>query len=99
MFVEFCRRIFLDNPDKTICDIEMQVANHENMMYRILYYWAKLYSSEITEGEYYDKLHKTICILITNYEVKEMNFMNKYHTKWQIQEEEYSKNTETFENY
>ncbi len=79
-------------PDKTICDIEMQVANHEKMMYRILYYWSKLYSSKITEGEHYEKLHKTICILITDYSVKEMRFIDKYHTKWQIQEEEYSKN-------
>ena len=79
-------------PDKTICDIEMQVANHENMMYRILYYWSKLYTAEITEGEHYKDLHKTICILITDYNVKEMRFIDKYHTKWQIQEEQYSKN-------
>jgi len=82
-------RADLDNGE--ICNVEMQVAQKKNIEKRILYYWSKLYSSGIKEGEDYIKLPKTIAILITNFEVDIAKSIPKFHTKWEIREEEYSK--------
>lgn len=65
-------------------NIELQIVDRKNIVERILYYWSKLYSRQIKTGEEYEKLSKTIVILITNYEIK--NIDEDYHTKWQIME-------------
>ena len=50
-----------------------------------------MYSKSIKEGENYEKLEKTIAILITDYELKGLKEIKKYMTKWNIREEEYQK--------
>lgn len=65
-------------------NIELQIVDRKNIVERILYYWSKLYSRQIRTGEDYEKLSKTIVILITNYEIK--NIDEDYHIKWQIME-------------
>ena len=80
----------LDN--QVLCDIEMQVVNHRNIEKRILFYWSKLYSSTIKSGKNYDKLNKTICILIANYELSNLKEILKGHTEWKIREKDF-KNT------
>ena len=82
-------KVRLDND--IVCDIEMQVAKNDNIEKRIMFYWSKLYSSEIHSGEDYDVLHKTIVILIADFELDNLQIIPKYHTKWQIREEEYRK--------
>jgi len=82
-------RVNLDNGE--ICNIEMQVVQQKNIEKRILYYWSKLYASGIKQGQDYEKLHKTIVILIANFEIDIIKDIPKYHTKWEIREEEYSK--------
>ena len=69
----------------------MQVAKNDNIEKRIIFYWSKLYSSEIHKGEDYNELHKTIVILIADFELEKLEEIKKFHTKWQIREEEYSK--------
>ena len=49
------------------CDIEMQVVNKSNIEKRLLYYWSKLFSKNIVQGENYKILKKTIIILFANY--------------------------------
>ncbi len=73
------------------CDIEMQVVDKKNIEKRILYYWSKMYNKSIKEGENYEKLEKSIVILITNYELEGLKEIKKYMTKWEIREEEYPK--------
>ena len=73
------------------CNIEMQVVDQKDIEKRILFYWSKLYYSGINEGEGYRKLKKTIVILIANFDVDAIKEVPKYHTKWEIREEEYSK--------
>ena len=51
---------------------------------RILYYWSKTYSKQLKRGENYKDLNKTIGILITNYEIKELKEIDELDTKWQI---------------
>ena len=76
--------------DETIVNIEMQIVQNSNIEKRILFYWSKLYYSQIKIGENYNKLNKTIVILIADFELDNLEGIEKYHTKWQIREEKYS---------
>lgn len=75
--------------NKEEIDIEMQVAYQNQIIDRILWYWAKLYSNTVKKSEMYDVSKRTIIILFAVEEIKEINKINKYHTKWNIREEEY----------
>ncbi len=77
--------------DDSICNIEMQMVQNSNIEKRIMFYWSKLYFSGIHAGEDYNKLNKTIVILIANFELDTIEEIPKYHTKWEIREENYSK--------
>ena len=56
---------------------------------RLLFYWSKLYTKNINKGQDYNSLCKTIVILIANFELDKLKNIPKFHTKWQIREEEY----------
>lgn len=73
------------------CNIEMQVVDKKNIEKRILFYWSKMYNMSIKEGDDYEKLEKSIAILITDYELEGLKEIEKYITKWNIREEEYQK--------
>ena len=68
----------------TICQIEMQMSDEHNTVQRILWYWSKTYAGQIKRGELYKDLKKTIGIIITNYEIKELDGIEDLSTKWQI---------------
>ena len=70
-------------------DIEMQVTKSEYIAERILWYWSKLYAGSIEKGEGYNSTKKAICILITDFKLEKLKEIEKYHTKWNIREEEY----------
>ena len=70
--------------DGTICQIEMQMSDDKDIIKRILYYWSKIYSKQLKRGEYYKDLKKTIGILITNYEIKELEGVENLDSKWRI---------------
>ncbi len=80
------RAIINDNVE---CDIEMQLSTHEKMMERFLYYWSKIYASNLQIGEKYSELRKTISIIIINDNIEQFKEIIKAHTKWQIREEKY----------
>ena len=72
--------------DGEICNIEIQLSNKKNFKERILEYWAKLYSGQLTKGQDYIKLKRTILIAIIDFDIKQ--FINEgYHTKWRIRED------------
>lgn len=50
-----------------IINIEIQLKNEYNMIKRSLYYWSKMFEGQLTEGQKYDTLAKTICINILNF--------------------------------
>ena len=75
--------------NKITCNLEMQVVKYSNIEKRILYYWSKLYTSGIREGEDYNVLDKTIIILIADFELDITKDIPKTRTKWEIREEEY----------
>lgn len=71
------------------CDIEMQVSDNKDIEDRLLFYWSSMYNKQIELGDRYINLKKTIVILFSNYELKRLNKIKKYLTKWQIRESEY----------
>ena len=63
-------------------NIEIQVKNEYNMIKRSLYYWSKMYESQLTKGQDYDSLSRTICINILDFKyLKNDNFHNCYRLK------------------
>ena len=70
----------------TICQIEMQMSDEHNTVQRMLWYWSKTYVEQIKRGDLYKDLKKTIGIIITNYEIKELDGIEDLSTKWQITE-------------
>jgi predicted transposase/invertase (TIGR01784 family) len=48
----------------TYVNVEMQLFNTPGLPARALYYWAKLFSSQLHQGEDYSSLKKTISIVI-----------------------------------
>ena len=79
----------IDN--ESVCDIEMQVVKQKDIIKRILFYWSKLYAGEIKKGNAYDTAKKAICILIADFEIKELEDIEKYVTKWNLREQDYPK--------
>ena len=77
--------------NEIICNVEMQVVQQKDIEKRIMFYRSKTYSQEIKESQKYNDLRKAIVILIANFELKNLKEIPKFHTKWQIREEEYRK--------
>ena len=66
-----------------IINIEIQLKNEYNMIKRSLYYWSKLYSDQLNEGEDYSVLRRTICINILNFKYLKTR---KFHSGYRLKE-------------
>ena len=64
--------------DGRLVNVEIQVKNDPDYRDRTLFYWAKLYSSELKSGEDYSELKQTITINIINFNMFEGA---DYHTE------------------
>ena len=64
--------------DDKLVNVEIQVKNDADYRDRTLFYWAKLYSSELKSGEDYSELKQTITINIINFN---MFSGSDYHTE------------------
>lgn len=53
--------------DNRLVNVEIQVKNDTDYRDRALFYWAKLYSSELKSGEDYRELKQAITINIINF--------------------------------
>ena len=71
----------LDGKEK--CNIEMQLIDKNNIIERMLYYWSKMYTRQIKAGDDYNKLEKTIVILIADFNIKGLEEV-EYHSTWKI---------------
>ena len=61
-------------------NIEMQVTDQVYYNQRILYYWSKLYTDQLTKGNQYHKLRKTISISVLNFNgLDEPEYHNVFH--------------------
>ena len=66
-----------------IINIEIQLKNEYNMIKRSLYYWSKLYSEQLGEGQDYRVLKRTICINILNFKYLKTR---KFHSGYRLKE-------------
>lgn len=64
--------------DNRLVNVEIQVKYDTDYRDRTLFYWAKLYSSELKSGEDYSELKQTITINIINFN---MFVGDDYHTE------------------
>ncbi|MBT2577518.1 Rpn family recombination-promoting nuclease/putative transposase [Bacillus sp. ISL-8] len=55
--------------DETQVSIEIQLNDQHDFLKRSLYYWSRLYASQMQKGVSYDALRKTITINILNFPV------------------------------
>ena len=64
-------------------NIEIQLKDEYNMIKRSLYYWSKLYEGQLENGENYQKLSRTICINLLDF-----NLLNhsKFHSVYRLKE-------------
>ena len=63
-------------------DIEIQVAPYDFFGMRLLFYWAKLYASQLKSGQTYDDLRKTIVISLIDFNYfKDPKGQEKYHRR------------------
>lgn len=74
----------LDNG--TICDVEIQLVDKKDTAERFLYYWSRIYSSQLSKGEEYSKLNKVIGIIILDYKFEKTKELKELSTKWKIKE-------------
>lgn len=76
-------------PEGVNYNIEMQNTASAKLPERLLSYWSRLYTGDLKRGKDYDTLAKTIAIIIVNDYIDRFKIMKKYHTKWNIREEDY----------
>lgn len=64
-------------------NIEIQLKDEYNMIKRSLYYWSKLYEGQLENGENYQKLSRTICINLLDF-----NLLNhdKFHSAYRLKD-------------
>jgi len=63
-------------------NIEMQISDQYYYQKRALYYWSRLYTSQISEGIGYQNLTRTVSINILNFNaIKEKNYHNIYRVR------------------
>jgi predicted transposase/invertase (TIGR01784 family) len=55
----------LDNGD--LVNIEVQILPYDHMLQRTMYYWAKLYSDQLNQGEDYGVLNNTVVVNVLGY--------------------------------
>ncbi|MCK8827034.1 Rpn family recombination-promoting nuclease/putative transposase [Natroniella acetigena] len=72
--------------NNTKINVEIQLKNQYNMKRRSLYYWSKLYSSQLKKGQKYRTLNKTVAINILNFDY--LKEMDKYHNCFLLKEKE-----------
>ena len=65
-------------------DIEVQSTGDESFKVRSLYYWAKLYSSQLGESEIYKTLKPTICINVLDFTL--FNNIDRPHSCFMLHE-------------
>ena len=68
--------------------IELQLVDYLNTIPRLLYSSCQLISKQLSRGDRYIRLQKSITIGLLNYELEELSDINKMHTVWHFTEYE-----------
>ncbi|WP_285395762.1 Rpn family recombination-promoting nuclease/putative transposase [Lysinibacillus sp. fls2-241-R2A-57] len=78
--------ILVKTQENIAINIEIQLSNQHDMIKRTLYYWSKIYTSELKKGFGYHKLRPTITINICNFSLFEQT--DAYHTTFHLYEDD-----------
>lgn len=70
--------------DDRLVDVEMQINNEPGYRERALYYWSRLYGSDLHESERYDKIRQCISISIMNFNLFKCP---EYHSSFKLRED------------
>ncbi|WAH39314.1 Rpn family recombination-promoting nuclease/putative transposase [Alicyclobacillus dauci] len=70
--------------DGQYINVEIQLWNRKDIEKRTLFYWAKMYSGQLEEGDPYRKLSKTVTINILDFDYIHAE---KYHTTFHLRED------------
>lgn len=66
----------------TLINVEIQLWNRRDIEKRTLYYWAKMYSGQLQEGENYRKLNKTVTINVLDFDyIPNDRYHNVFHLR------------------
>lgn len=74
--------ILVKTQDDLFINVEIQLTNQYDMMKRTLYYWSRIYTSQLRKGMGYHKLRPTITINICNFTLFEHT--KNYHSIFQL---------------
>ena len=72
--------------DGKICDVEIQLVDNKDTEARFLYYWSRIYSSQLTKGNIYKDLNKVIGIIILDFPLEKTKALENICTEWKITE-------------
>lgn len=72
--------LLAESSDKSLIHIELQLVDYFNTIPRLLYSSCQLISKQLSRGDDYSNLKKTITIGLLNYELEELKDLNKMHT-------------------
>ncbi len=64
-------------------NIEIQIKDEKNMIQRSLYYWSRMYYEQLKKGDVYDKLSRTICINLLDFNLLPCD---KFHSVYRLKE-------------
>lgn len=78
--------ILVKTQENIAINIEIQLSNQHDMIKRTLYYWSKIYTSELKKGFGYHKLRPAITINICNFSLFKQT--DAYHTSFHLYEDD-----------
>ena len=81
---KFCRLDINMRVNGQRVDIEIQVNNEGDYPERVMYYWAREFSSALPAGQQYSSLPRTIIISITNFSL--FKDCEEFHSHFQLME-------------
>ena len=89
----------LDINNKEKVDVEIQLIKNDEVIPRLLFYWARLYTKQIHKADPYTKVKKEVIIAIVDFEINITKELNKMETVWNFREKEKSEKvlTDLFE--
>ncbi len=66
-----------------LVNVEVQLADENDMIERSLFYWSRLFSGQLESGHFYDQLERTICINILDFNLMDTD---DYHSSYRLKE-------------
>ena len=76
-----------------LINVEVQVADERNMIERSLFYWSRLFSGQLQSGNPYQKLERTICINLLDFNLLDTH---EYHSCYVLKERNVMKYSVTY---